>query len=92
MLRLSYFLGNYYPEGGSQVFADDLARIVEEHGGDILLRSMVERIVVERGTAVGVDIATGLGAGRHTVRVRAGQDRRQRRSRDDPREAARART
>ena len=26
MLRLSYFLGNYYPEGGSQVFADDLAR------------------------------------------------------------------
>ena len=73
MLRLSYFLGNYYPEGGSQVFADDLARIVEEHGGDILMRSMVERIVVEQGTAVGVDVATGLGAGRHTVRVRAGR-------------------
>ena len=72
MLRLSYFLGNYYPEGGSQVFADDLARIVQEHGGDILMRSMVERIVVERGTAVGVDVATGLGAHRHTVRVRAG--------------------
>jgi prolycopene isomerase len=72
MLRLSYFLGNYYPEGGSQVFADDLARIVEEAGGHILLRSMVERIVVERGTAVGVDVATGLGPRRHTVRVRAG--------------------
>ena len=71
MLRLSYFLGNYYPEGGSQVFADDLARIVREHGGDILMRSMVERIVVERGAAVGVDVATGLGARRHTVRVRA---------------------
>jgi phytoene dehydrogenase-like protein len=71
MLRLSYFLGNYYPEGGSQVFADDLARIVEEHGGDILLRSSVERIVVERGTAVGVDIATGIGERRHTVNVRA---------------------
>jgi len=73
MLRLSYFLGNYYPEGGSQVFADDLARIVQEHGGDILLRSMAERIVVDRGTAVGVDISTGLGARRHTVHVRAGR-------------------
>lgn len=73
MLRLSYFLGNYYPEGGSQVFADDLARIVEEHGGDVLLRSMVERIVVERGAATAVDVATGLGAARHVVRVRAGR-------------------
>jgi phytoene dehydrogenase-like protein len=71
MLRLSYFLGNYYPVGGSQVFADDLARIVQEKGGDILMRTMVERIVVEHGTAVGVDVATGLGANRHTVRVRA---------------------
>ena len=73
MLRLSYFLGNYYPEGGSQVFADDLARIVEEHGGHILLRTMAERIVVEHGTAVGVDSTTGLGPRRHSVRVRAGR-------------------
>ena len=71
MLRLSYFLGNYYPEGGSQVFADDLARIVEEHGGDILLRSSVDRIVVERGSAVGVQMTTGVGDGRHSVAVRA---------------------
>jgi len=73
MLRLSYFLGNYYPEGGSQAFADDLARIVQDAGGDILMRAMVTRIVVEDGAAVGVEIATGLGAGRHTVRVRAKQ-------------------
>ena len=72
MLRLSYFLGNYYPEGGSQAFADDLARIVQEAGGDILMRSMVDRIVVEHGRAVGVEIATGLGDARHTVRVNAG--------------------
>jgi phytoene dehydrogenase-like protein len=71
MLRLSYFLGNYYPEGGSQAFADDLARTVQEAGGDILLRSTVERIVVDNGRAVGVDIATGLGAARHVVRVAA---------------------
>ena len=81
MLRLSYFLGNYYPEGGSQVFADDLARIVEEHGGDILMRSMVERIVVENGTAVGVDIATGLGEQRRTHPRSRRTRRRQRRSR-----------
>lgn len=72
MLRLSYFLGNYYPEGGSQTFADDLARVVEEAGGDILMRSMVERILVEDGTAVGLEVSTGLGAARHRVVVRAG--------------------
>src|SRR5262249_10203721 len=33
MLRLSYFLGNYYPLGGSQAFADDLAHRFEEGGG-----------------------------------------------------------
>ena len=71
MLRLSYFLGNYYPEGGSQVFADDLARMFVEHGGEILMHSSVERIVVERGVAVGVEIDTGLGNHRHRVTVRA---------------------
>ena len=72
MLRLSYFLGNYYPEGGSQIFADDLARIVEDAGGHILMRAMVDRIVVEHDTAVGVDVSVGHGAKKHTVRVRAG--------------------
>ena len=71
MLRLSYFLGNYYPEGGSQVFADDLARIFQEHGGHILMHSSVGRILVEGGAAVGVEIETGLGPHRHTVVVRA---------------------
>src|SRR5688572_19626751 len=72
MLRLSYFLGNYYPEGGSQVFADDLAARFEERGGHILMKSRVTRIVVEGDAATGVEIETGLGAGRHRVRVRAG--------------------
>ncbi len=71
MLRLSYFLGNFYPEGGSQVFADDLARVVQESGGDVLMRTTVERILVEDGAAVGVEMSTGVGAGRHRVRVRA---------------------
>ncbi|MEO1369918.1 MAG: NAD(P)-binding protein, partial [Acidobacteriota bacterium] len=36
MLRLSYFLGNYFPRGGSQAFADELARGFEAAGGHIL--------------------------------------------------------
>jgi len=69
MLRLSYFLGNYYPKLGSQAFADDLARCFEERGGDILTSSAVDRIVVEDGTARGVEMETLRGRlqGRHAV-------------------------
>ena len=73
MLRLSYFLGNYYPAGGSQAFADDLARRFEEQGGHILMRSRVRRIMIERGTAVGVEIEIGTPKQRRKVHVLAGQ-------------------
>jgi phytoene dehydrogenase-like protein len=56
MLRLSYFLGNYYPQGGSQAFADDLARCFEERGGYILTSTLARRIAIEDGTARGVEI------------------------------------
>jgi len=56
MLRLSYFLGNYYPEGGSQAFADGLARCFEERGGHILTSTLAKRIVVEDGEARGVEL------------------------------------
>jgi phytoene dehydrogenase-like protein len=49
MLRLSYFLGNYYPRGGSQAFADELARRFEEQGGHILMSTAARRILVEGG-------------------------------------------
>jgi prolycopene isomerase len=71
MLRLSYFLGNYYPEGGSQAFADDLARAFEERGGDILMSASVERIRVSGGRATGVDVELGTRATRRRVHVRA---------------------
>ena len=54
MLRLSYFLGNYYPKGGSQAFADELARCFEERGGHILMSTAARRIVVEGGPVSGV--------------------------------------
>jgi phytoene dehydrogenase-like protein len=54
MLRLSYFLGNYYPVGGSQRFADDLGNGVRERGGHVLLYGDVTRIIIEDGRAAGV--------------------------------------
>jgi phytoene dehydrogenase-like protein len=56
MLRLSYFLGNYYPKGGSQAFADELARRFEERGGHILMSAAARRIVIEHGEARGVEV------------------------------------
>ncbi|MGE0454526.1 MAG: phytoene desaturase family protein [Vicinamibacteria bacterium] len=69
MLRLSYFLGNYYPVGGSQVFADDLARRFEAQGGHLCLRTLGLKILTEDGRARGVEIETGLPSRRtrHTV-------------------------
>lgn len=72
MLRLSYFLGNFYPEGGSQAFVDDLAGRFEELGGHILLRARVNRILVEHDRATGVDIEWGSPTHRRRVQVTAG--------------------
>lgn len=68
MLRLSYFLGNYYPRGGSQAFADELALRFEELGGHILMSTNVRRIVVRNGSACGVEVETG---GQHAKRINA---------------------
>jgi len=72
MLRLSYFLGNYYPRGGSQAFADELARCFEARGGHILMRSRVRRIAVEAGAARGVEIDVRRGQTLTRERVGAG--------------------
>jgi phytoene dehydrogenase-like protein len=67
MLRLSYFLGNYYPRGGSQAFADELARCFEARGGHVLMSTAARRILVEGsaggdggegGRACGVELET----------------------------------
>lgn len=71
MLRLSYFLGNYYPEGGSQEFADELAQRFEEHGGHILMNSSVRRILASDDIVSGVEVETGPLRERRLVRVQA---------------------
>jgi len=58
MLRLAYFLGNYYPKGSSQKFADDLGRGLEARGGRILKCASVEKILIDNNQAQGVRIST----------------------------------
>jgi phytoene desaturase len=65
MLRLSYFLGNYYPKGGSQQFADDLGRGIEARGGRILKCAAVDSIQTAGDAVRGVAI--------HTVSRRAAE-------------------
>jgi phytoene dehydrogenase-like protein len=71
MLRLSYFLGNYYPVGGSQVFADELALRFEERGGHILMNSSVKRILADGGGVHGVVVETGPKQARFDKKVQA---------------------
>src|SRR5262245_42372955 len=68
MLRLAYFLGNYYPRGGSQVFVYELAQRFEETGGHILMSSTVRKILTCNSTACGVEVETGTL--RHKARSR----------------------
>jgi phytoene dehydrogenase-like protein len=71
MLRLSYFLGNYYPRGGSQAFADELAQRFAESGGHILMHALVTRILVQHETAYGVEVEIGQGQARRVEQVYA---------------------
>lgn len=72
MLRLSYFLGNYYPEHGSQAFVDELARRFEELGGHILMSTRVDEILLQGGRASGLRMTTTRGRFRGERRIEAG--------------------
>ncbi len=54
LLRLSYFLGNYYPRGSSQAFANDLGRALEASGGKILKCASVDRVLIDESGVCGV--------------------------------------
>lgn len=51
-----YVQGAFYPEGGGQVLADRLVESIERHGGKVLLRAAVRRILIESGRAVGIEL------------------------------------
>jgi all-trans-retinol 13,14-reductase len=54
-----YLGGGFYPLGGSARFAEALAPVIEAPGGHIALNAEVQSILLSRGKAVGVRLATG---------------------------------
>lgn len=68
-LQNHYFSsGGWYPEGGGQVMADRLADAIEDAGGQVRLRTHVDRIHVEDGAVTGVTF-TNKHLGTQTVRA-----------------------
>jgi all-trans-retinol 13,14-reductase len=63
-----YLTGGYMPRGGGQVTSDALAESIEGHGGTILLKARVERIIVEDGAVRGIELVSKH-LGRRTVRA-----------------------
>jgi all-trans-retinol 13,14-reductase len=54
-----FWNGAYYPEGTSKTIADALIDVVQNAGGDFLVRTKVDRILVEGGKAEGVLLDSG---------------------------------
>jgi len=54
-----FWEGAYYPEGTSKTLADNILNIVHEKGGDVRLRTAVEKVLTEGGKVVGVRTAKG---------------------------------
>jgi phytoene dehydrogenase-like protein len=54
-----YLHGGFYPAGGSGRLADALVGAIEARGGQVRLKTAVERVLVEKGVASGVRLAEG---------------------------------
>lgn len=54
-----YFEGGYYPQGGGFALPRAFTRALKRAGGELRLQTSVSRIVVEKGRAVGVELADG---------------------------------
>ncbi len=54
-----YMNGAAYPVGGASVIAGAMTPLIEQAGGAVVISAEVERIILERGRAVGVRMADG---------------------------------
>jgi phytoene dehydrogenase-like protein len=54
-----YFSGGYYPRGGGFSIPRAFVRALKRAGGTLLLETSVERIILENGRAVGIEINGG---------------------------------
>ncbi len=53
-----YTSGSYFIKGGSQKLSDYLMKFILEHGGEVKLKSKVDKILTENGKAVGISYHT----------------------------------
>lgn len=60
MITASYFGGAFFPVGGAERIAAAALQVVRQHGGDCLVNQKVDRILVENGAAVGVQVGGNL--------------------------------
>jgi len=51
--------GGYYPIGRSQKISDAMMKFIEERGGKVMLKNMVEKILIKDHSAYGVKMADG---------------------------------
>ena len=54
-----YFNGGYYPVGGSQALPNALVEVIEKHNGKVFLRTPVQRVLVEKDRATGIELKNG---------------------------------
>lgn len=54
-----YFTGGFYPRGGAYILPRAFVRALKRSGGEIRLSTPVNRIIIENGKAVCVEIADG---------------------------------
>lgn len=60
-LMLHHFKrGAYYPKGGASEIPFNITKVIQKHGGSVLVRAPVSRILVDKkGTAYGVTVKKG---------------------------------
>lgn len=54
-----FYDGGWYPVGGSQALPNALVDVIEKHGSRVYLRTPVQRILIEDGRAMGVELKNG---------------------------------
>nr|WP_133666044.1 FAD-dependent oxidoreductase [Paraburkholderia sp. BL10I2N1] len=59
VVMLHYLNGGYYPAGGGKAFAEALVPVIEQAGGAVRLNAKVQALLVEDGTAIGVQLDDG---------------------------------
>lgn len=59
MLMIYHSGGAWYPKGGYQSISDAFAQAFEKYGGELILKTRVEKIVLKNGKASGIKLDNG---------------------------------